>query len=394
VQRIEAARGPGAAPRAESAAGTASPARQADPATANGAPASRDADAWPRELPQSKFPGWRSRLMRRRSAAASRPARTQGWFAAGREGRPAPLAADALLLALLLAALLPIRPLHAQQLEPRAYAPSPVGVNVVIVGDAVSTGDLSFDPSIPVTNGHADLNIAAGGYLRTLDLFGRSANIGFLVPYVHGDVSGLLLGQYASAHRSAFGDPSVRLAVNLYGAPAMTPKEFAAYHEGTIVGASLVVVAPLGAYDSSKLVNVGANRWAFKPELGLSRAVGPWTFEGDVAAWLFTDNGDFYGGRTRSQDPISALQLHVIYTFRPRLWLAVDSTYYNGGRTTINGKRNFDLQQNSRAGITLALPIGRQQALKVAYSKGARTRIGGDFDTVGVSYSYAWADRR
>jgi Putative MetA-pathway of phenol degradation len=299
-----------------------------------------------------------------------------------------------LLLALLLPALLPIGPLHAQQLEPRAYAPSPVGVNVAVIADAVSTGDLSFDPSIPVTNGHANLNVAAGGYLRTLNLFGRSANIGFLVPHLRGDLSGNLAGQYAAAHRSAFGDPSVRLAVNLYGAPAMTPREFAAYHERTIVGASLVVVAPLGSYDSTKLINVGTNRWAFKPELGVSRAIGPWTLEGDVAVWLYTDNTDFYGGRTRAQDPISALQLHVIYTFRPRLWLAVDSTYYNGGRTTINGIRKFDLQQNSRVGITLALPIGRQQALKIALSDGARTSIGGDFKTVGVSYTYAWADPR
>jgi len=308
--------------------------------------------------------------------------------------KPRRITVGGLVLALCMSGLLPTAALRAQQLEPRAYAPSPVGLNVAVIADAVSTGDLSFDPSIPITNGHANLNIAATGYVRTLDLFGRSANVGIGVPYVRGDLDGLYLGQYVAAHRSAFADPSLRLAINLYGAPAMTPREFAAYHEQTIVGTSLTIIAPLGAYDSTKLVNVGTNRWAFKPELGVSRAIGAWTLEGDLAVWAFTDNTNFYNGKTRSQEPIGALQWHVIYTIRPRLWIAVDSTYYNGGRTTIDGKRNFDLQQNSRVGITLAVPLGRQQTVKVAYSKGARTSIGGDFETIGVSYSYVWADRR
>jgi hypothetical protein len=336
----------------------------------------------------------RSRRTHPRPATTERRDRTRPPFSGEPKVTFARVIAAGLLLALLLSAFAPIAPLRAQQLEPRAYSPSPTGLNVLIVADGISTGDLAFDPSVPITNGHANLNIAAAGYVRTFDFLGRSANVGFAVPYARGDLDGIYLDQYVAAHRSAFGDPSVRLAVNLYGAPAMTPREFAAYHEQTIVGASLVVVAPLGAYDSTKLINVGSNRWAFKPELGVSHALGPWVFEGDVAAWLFTDNTNFWGGKDRTQDPIGALQLHAIYTFRPRLWIAVDSTYYNGGRTTINGKRNFDLQQNSRAGVTLALPVGRQQSVKIAYSVGARTSIGGDFTTVGVSYQYLWADRR
>ena len=77
---------------------------------------------------------------------------------------------------------------------------------------------------------------------------------------------------------------------------------------------------------------------------------------------MFTDNTNFYGGKVRSQDPIGALQLHAIYTFRPRLWLALDGTYYTGGRTTINGTANYDLQQNSRVGLTLSVPLKRLQS--------------------------------
>ena len=103
---------------------------------------------------------------------------------------------------------------------------------------------------------------------------------------------------------------------------------------------------------------------------------------------------NFSNGGERTQEPIGALQLHATYSFRPHMWLAIDGTYYTGGRTTVNGKQNFDLQQNSRVGITLATPCGRAQSLKFAYSHGARTTIGGDFDTVGISYQYLWFDRR
>ena len=63
----------------------------------------------------------------------------------------------------------------------------------------------------------------------------------------------------------------MRFAVNLYGAPAMDLEEFASYRRKTNVGASLVIVAPLGQYDPARFVNIGTNRWAAKPEVGLSR---------------------------------------------------------------------------------------------------------------------------
>lgn len=88
-----------------------------------------------------------------------------------------------------------------------------------------------------------------------------------------------------------------RLAVNLLGDPALTAEEFARRSPTTIVGASVSVVAPTGQYVPSRLINVGANRWSFKPELGLSQPIGDWFVEGAAGVWLFTDNGDFFGGR-------------------------------------------------------------------------------------------------
>ena len=149
------------------------------------------------------------------------------------------------------------------------------------------------------------------------------------------------------------------MSINLYGAPALTLKEFADWEQDLIIGASLQVSAPWGQYDPSRIVNIGTNRWSFKPEIGMSKAVGPWTLEVQAAATFFTDNDDFYGGKTRSQDPLYSCRGTLIYGFRSGIWASVDATYFAGGRTTVNGVLNNDLQQNWRLGATLAFPVDR-----------------------------------
>jgi hypothetical protein len=74
-------------------------------------------------------------------------------------------------------------------------------------------------------------------------------------------------------------------------------EDFPTYRQDVIVG-HLQVTAPLGQYDSDKLVNIGTNRWSFKPELGLSKALGPLTLELLPSVTFFTDNNDFFGGKT------------------------------------------------------------------------------------------------
>ena len=178
--------------------------------------------------------------------------------------------------------------------------------------------------------------------------------------------------------------------MNLYGAPAMTPKAFAAYRQRTILGVSVTVAPPLGQYDSAKLINLGTHRWSIKPELGVSLANDRWVVEMMAGVWLFTDNTDFLGGRTREQDPIAATQAHVTYKFKRTMWLAGDANFYTGGQTTIGGTRNLDLQRNSRIGATFSSAIGRRQAIRMSVSRGAYTTIGADFTSVAVGYNYAW----
>jgi len=278
----------------------------------------------------------------------------------------------------------------AQDLEPRAYSLSPVGTNFIVASYGYSTGDISFDPSVPVEEASADLNAAGVGYFRSVSFFGRSANVTLVAPYVWGTLEGLVAGEFTKIRRSGFADPKMRVGINLYGGPAMNLRELASWRQATTIGASLSVLTPLGEYDHTKVVNLGGNRWSFKPEIGLSHRVGPrWVFDLYGGVWLFTDNDDFRGS-TREQDPIWNAQLHVSYNIRPRLWAAFDANFYEGGRTTVDGVENPDLQRNSRVGVTFSAPLSRRQSFKFTYSRGAYTTIGADFDAFAVAYQYLW----
>jgi len=287
-------------------------------------------------------------------------------------------------------------PVHAQQLEPRAYANLPIGLNFLVAGYAYSRGDVLFDPAVPVTNASARVNVLLLGYVRSLDFWGSSGSIGLVLPYggisASGQVttSGQAEPQATSLTRDGFGDPVLRLAVNLYGAPALPAERFREYRQDTIVGTSLIVSAPWGRYDGSKLVNIGTNRWSFKPEVGVSRALGSWILEGALGVTFFTDNDDFFSGHTRKQDPLYAAQAHVIYYFDPGLWGALDLTYYAGGRTSVDGSLNDDLQQNSRWGATLGKSLDPRNSLKLYFSSGVVARTGTSFQTVGVTWQHLW----
>jgi hypothetical protein len=277
----------------------------------------------------------------------------------------------------------------AQDIEPRSYSNAPVGVNFLIAGYGYTQGGVPTD-SLPVTNPHLETSNMIFAYARSLDLWGKSAKFDLIVPYTWLSGSATDAGRPVERVVNGFSNPSFRLSINLCGAPALTLKEFSGYQQDLIVGASLQVSAPWGQYDGARLINIGTNRWFFKPEMGISKAFGSWTFEGAAAVTLYTDNADFYGGNNRTQEPLYSVQGHVIYSFRNGVWASVDATWFAGGRTTLNGTLSNDLQQNWRVGSTLAFPIDRYNSIKLAASSGVSARTGNSFDLVALAWQHRW----
>lgn len=281
----------------------------------------------------------------------------------------------------------------AQELEPRAYSPNPTGVHFVALNYGRSDGDVIFDPSLPVEDVKAKLTATSAGFGQTFSLGSHSANFAIVLPYVSGQLSGAVDKVQTRIERRGLGDARLRIGMNLLGAPAQSLEEFERHPpRSTTLGASLAVIAPTGQYDSSRLINISGNRWAFKPEIGVSQPVGRWFFDAYAGVWLFTNNNDFYGGSQRAQDPLMNLQVHVSYSFGRALWLAADATHQEGGSTHVGGIANADRQSNTRIGLTMSLPLYARQSIKLAWSKGAVVRIGGDFTTIALTWQYQWFD--
>jgi hypothetical protein len=108
-----------------------------------------------------------------------------------------------------------------------------------------------------------------------------------------------------------------------------------------------------------------------------------------VGVWFFTANKNFLGG-IKKQDPMLTTQFHLNYRVKPGLWASVDTTFYAGGRSNVNGVADPNLQRNLRIGGTVSVPIHGRHSLKFSASTGAVVRLGGDFSTVGVGYQYLW----
>ena len=290
----------------------------------------------------------------------------------------------------MLGVLLGISNAQAQEAEPRSYSNSPVGLNFLIAGSVYSDGKLAFDPTLSIADARFHSSTGLLAYVRSFDFLGQSAKFDVIVPASSFAAQGVVNGQPREREMSGLGDPRFRVSVNLFGAPALSAKEFASYQQDLIVGVSLQVSAPLGQYDDTKLLNLGNNRWSLRPELGISKAWGPWTFEVAPSATFFTDNTDFFLGNNFAQAPIYAVQGHVLYTFRSGMWMALDGIYFTGGHTTLNGVRNDNEQRNTRAGFTLAVPIDRNNSLKLSASTGISTRTGSEFSALGVAWQYRW----
>ncbi|WP_222847360.1 transporter [Pontiella desulfatans] len=279
---------------------------------------------------------------------------------------------------------------RGQALEPRFYSNAPVGLNFALGGYVLSSGDVAVDPAVQLDDASIDIHAPFVAYARSLGLFGRSAKFDVAVPYTFLDGSARdANGEMVTRTVDGFADPSFRFSYNFIGAPALTLAEFKDYRQNFVMGASMKVTAPFGQYDSSKLVNIGTHRWSFTPELGMSKCIGRVLLEVSGAVTLYTDN-DAFAGQTKEQAPMYSLQGHLVYVFRKKMWVALGATRYSGGRSTVGGVEKGDMQQNTRLGATLGIPVSRRNSIKLYGSSGVETRTGSDFNTYGAAWQYRW----
>jgi hypothetical protein len=276
----------------------------------------------------------------------------------------------------------------AQELTPRAYWPAPIGTRVLVFGYQYATGDVLMDPSIPLYGVDSKIHTGVLAFLQTFSLSGRTANFVVELPHSWGSTKGRIFDTPARRDFQGFNDLGFSLSVNLWGAPSMTPKDFLELRAAprTLLGASVKVIAPTGRYEMGRLINVGTHRWSFKQELGCMIPLAKkWLLELDLGTWFFTADKDFVMGK-RKQNPIFALQAHLVRRFKAGFWAALNVNFFTGGQQTIGESKLIDWQQSMRIGGTVVVPFLRRHAIKVGYYVGAYTKYGNDFDQFLLSY--------
>ena len=136
--------------------------------------------------------------------------------------------------------------------------------------------------SVPAGRRASDARVGSAfvGAGTTFALFGRSALLLAAFPWARAKATGRI-GELLPPRRRDPASPIPRfeLSVNLVGGRALTPKEFATVRRTDDRRRERVGRCRRSgcSTDRTKLVNIGSNRWSFKPEFGISRAIRRWT---------------------------------------------------------------------------------------------------------------------
>lgn len=268
-------------------------------------------------------------------------------------------------------------------------------VNFAGAGYAFTRADILFDPVLEVEQVTLDQHTVAASYIRTFELLDRSARVDLIVPFVDAHWEGLLRGEPATVQRQGLGDPVGRFSINLAGGPPLRGADFARYRAAhpdyTIVGAGIAVQAPLGNYLEDKLLNIGENRFVLRPAIGVVRTQGKWSGELTGSVWFYSDNDSFWNGNRREQDPLPMVQAHLIYTFRPGLWVSASAGYAHGGESFINGVAKDDTRDNLGGALSFGYPISRNVGIKVTYIRlETQQDVGSNSDTLLTAVSALW----
>jgi hypothetical protein len=270
---------------------------------------------------------------------------------------------------------------------------------VPLIYNSISGNTNPFDMSHTVTPGaNFDATLVMTGYARTFTLWDRSAMAAIILPM--GRISGEVVtpaGRTTSLSASGFGDPMLEFNLNLLGPKAQKNiPDVLRYEPGFSVDLLADLALPIGEYNSDQPLNVGQNRWYGRIGFPVIWQLGDWvpgrrtTLEFLPAVWMFGNNTD-YVGQTLKTDPLFQLDAHLTRDFTETLWGALDLSWYNGGRASINGVPG-DKLNNIGVGLTLGYTVNSNLNLTLGYKSTIGDSAPSDLRMDGfmVTLVYGW----
>lgn len=297
-----------------------------------------------------------------------------------------------IVISICISCFLNVQKAHTQDLEPRRWNVLPLGTQVLGGGYAYTSGDILLDPTLNIENASIKANTFILQYVRPFKLGNKFARVDVRLPISFAHWEGLLDKVFGSIDHNGFMDSRIRLSVNLIGPNASGPKELFQYFKenpvNTTVGASISLSLPTGLYHEDKLINLGQNRFVIRPQIGVLHNRRKWSYELTSSVIFFSNNDDFFGGNTRSQKPMFAVQAHIIKRFESKLWASISAGSGTGSKSTVNNVSKNDRRQDILASLSVGYPIAKKQSLKLAYVYSRTTKIiGSNTDTIALGWA-------
>lgn len=280
----------------------------------------------------------------------------------------------------------------AQFTEAHTYDNTPTGVNQFELAYTFTHANSSIDSSLIVTGANLNLNQGSISYTRYLGFVHRLVWVEATLPIagLGGSVSGTKLQNSIAGT----GDSSYALSMLLKGGPALNAGQFANYKPTNTLGASVSITAPTGQYSPDKVLNLGSDRWSFKPEFAFSRPFGAeqkWQLDAYVNAYFFTNNTSYHETEILRQEPLPGVEAHTSYAFTDNVWASLDSRYSFRGATLINGENQNNRQQNFILGAELNVSLNQQNSLVFEFGKALVHQNGPAMTAFAVKYDFTWA---
>ena len=271
-----------------------------------------------------------------------------------------------LFIAALASALL-IVGVHAQD-GARAYHLLPAETSIISLTTTFTHAELA--------GSEFNASVLTPSYRRSIDVLGNAGTLLIGIPV--GDLSAALatpIGVINLDSDIALGDLFVGGSLGLLGSPSLSPMDYAQYKPGLRASVAAKLFLPTGAYNSSTLLNLGANRWSFQASLPISYVIGDTMIDPDLTTLeivpmveFFGDNDDPFGpASVVSRDPLFRLEGHITRNLGQAFWASLDGAYEYGGQVSADDIPQGDAPETFSLGATLGWIPSPTLALRVSY---------------------------
>jgi hypothetical protein len=273
---------------------------------------------------------------------------------------------------------------QAQSYGPRQFLPAPSGTNAVVFQIKNFDTNTAFDASIVYPNLDIDTDAFVFSYTRNFSIGGTSGQVVVTQPIAIVDAQGSLGDFSVGRSNAGLADTQVELRVGILGAPGVNLEEYVQYlgqeNPDVVMKGMVNVTFPTGDYSTDQVVNIGANRFAFRAGLPTTINLGPNWAPGNrtlleiiPAANFYTSNNNppfpnsRFGSDFNSQNPLFTLESHLSTDLGPQFFASLDAYYVNGGATSTEGVSNNNGQSWLGIGGTLGGNLWEGGTLSVSY---------------------------